>query len=139
MATTNATVIIQSDDLLSSPLNISQSTTLTENGTTTGMTHTTGLARQVVTSTAKGTASGQVTIYTADDFAATPYLYIKNCHTTAGNYLWLYDGTTSGNPVILKMDAQDFAFMPIKGDMTLKMYATTNPTTVEFVVIGKDQ
>ena len=85
MATTIAQLTITSSDLLSDNLAISTASTLTQTGTNTGITETTGLAKAKVTSTAKGTASGQITLYTADDFAAIPYLYVKNLDNTAGN------------------------------------------------------
>jgi len=139
MATTTATITISSTDLLTDELALSTTCTLTKTGTATGVEHTTGLTRKVVKSTAKGTASGQVTLYTADDFAAIPYLYIKNLDTTAGNRVYIYDDTTSGDPLQFQLDAGDWGFIPMHGDKTYKAYATTNPTSIEFMVIGKDQ
>ena len=78
-------------------------------------------------------------MYTADDFAAIPYLYIKNLDTTAGNKIFIYDDTTSGDPLQFQLDANDWGFIPMHGDKTYKAYATTNPTAIEFMVIGKDQ
>ena len=139
MATTTATFTIASTDLLSDELALTTSTTLTQTTTSTGVEDTTGLARAKITSTAKGTASGQVTLYTADDFAAIPYLYIKNLDTTAGNRIYVYDDTSTGDPLQFQLDAGDFGFIPMHGDKTYKAYATTNPTRIEFMVLGKDQ
>ena len=139
MATTTATLVLSSDDLLSDELALTTTATLTQTGTATGVEDTTGLARAKVISTAKGTASGQVTLYTADDFAAIPYLYIKNLATTAGHRIYVYDDTTSGDPLQFQLDAGDWGFIPMHGDKTYKAYATTNPTSIEFMVIGKDQ
>ena len=139
MATTTATLTLNSSDLLTDELSLSVTTTLTQTTTSTGIEDTTGLTRKKITSTAKGTASGQITLYTADDFAAIPYLYIKNLDTTAGNKIFVYDDTTSGDPIQFQLDANDWAFIPMHGDKTYKAYATTNPTSIEFMVIGKDQ
>ena len=139
MATTTATITLSSTDLLTDELALTTTATLTQTGTATGIEDTTGLARAKVTSTAKGTASGQVTLYTADDFAAIPYLYIKNLDTTAGNKIFVYDDTTSGDPLQFQLDAGDWGFIPMHGDKTYKAYATTNPTSIEFMVMGKDQ
>jgi hypothetical protein len=139
MATTNATLILTSKDLLSDELSLSATATLTEAGTSTGISHTSGLARKKITSTAKGTASGQVTLYTADDFAAIAYMYVKNAATTAGHFIFIYDDTTSGDPIEFKLDAGDWGFIPLHGDKTLSAYATNNPTTIEWIVMGKDQ
>ena len=139
MATTTATLTLNSSDLLTDELSLSVTTTLTQTTTSTGIEDTTGLTRKKITSTAKGTASGQITLYTADDFAAIGYLYIKNLETTVGNRIYVYDDTSSGDPIQFQLDAGDFAFIPMHGDKTYKAYATTNPTSIEFMVIGKDQ
>ena len=139
MATTTATLTINSTDLLTDELSLSTTCTLTQTGTNTGVEDTTGLNRKKVTSTAKGTASGQVTLYTADDFAAIPYLYIKNLATTVGHKIFIYDDSTSGDPIQFQLEAGDWAFIPMHGDETYKAYATTNPTSIEFMVLGKDQ
>ena len=139
MATTTATFTLSSTDLLSDELSLSTTATLTKTTTATGIEHTTGLARKTITSTAKGTASGQVTLYTADDFAAIPDLYVKNAATTAGHRIYIYDDSTSGDPLQFQLDAGDWGFIPMHGDKTYKAYATNNPTKMEFMVLGQDQ
>jgi len=139
MATTTATITINSTDLLTDELSLATTCTLTKTTTSTGVEDTTGLNRKKITSTAKGTASGQITLYTADDFAAIPYLYIKNLATTAGYRIYVYDDTTSGDPLQFQLDAGDWGFIPMHGDKTYKAYASNNPTSIEFMVIGQDQ
>ena len=139
MPTTTATFTLSSADLLSDELALSTTCTLTQTTTSTGVEDTTGLNRKKITSTAKGTASGQVTLYTADDFAAIPYLYVKNLATTAGHRIYIYDDTTSGDPLQFQLDAGDWGFIPMHGDKTYKAYASNNPTSIEFMVTGKDQ
>jgi len=129
-----------SSDLTSDPVDFAISTTLTKTGTSTNIEHATGLTRKIVTSTAKGTASGQVTLYTADDFAAIPYLYVKNIATTAGHKIYIYDDSTSGDPIQFQLDASDWGFIPMHGDKTYKAYSPGgNNPTVEFMVMGQDQ
>ena len=140
MATTTATITLSSTDLLTDELSLSTTATLTQTGTATGIEHTTGLSRKKVTSTAKATASGQVTLYTADDFAAIPYLYIKNTATTAGHKIYVYDDTTSGDPIQFQLDAGDWGFIPMHGDKTYKAYSPGgNDPKVEWMVMGTDQ
>ena len=139
MATTTATITIASTDLLTDELSLATTCTLTKTTTSTGVEDTTGLNRKKITSTAKGTASGQITLYTADDFAAIPYLYIKNLATTAGHRIYIYDDTTSGDPLQFQLDAGDWGFIPMHGDKTYKAYATNNPTSMEFMLIRQDQ
>ena len=133
MATVSATITLSSaaGDLTTNALTLSDSKAVTASAST-------GLSRRPVTSTAKGTATGQVTLYTASDFSAPAYLYIKNTDATSTDYIYVYDGTTSGNPIVLKLAGGDWAFLPLHADMTLKAYATTDPTVVEFMVFGTD-
>jgi len=135
MATVTAAVTLSSaaGDLITDALSLSDS----KSGTITNMA-TTGLARAKVSATAVHATA--TVLYTADDYAAGPYLYIKNTATSASEYIWVYDDTTSGDPVILKMAGGDWAFMPLKGDKTLKAYAPSgNNPYVEFMVFGTDQ
>ena len=130
MATTTATLTLSSTDLLSDELALVTTCTLTKTTTSTGIEDTTGLNRKKITSTAKGTASGQITLYTADDFAAIPYLYIKNTDTTAGNRIFIYDDSTSGDPLQFQLDAGDWGFIPMHGD-TVSYTHLTLPTNRE--------
>tara|TARA_Y100000401_G_C8194119_1_gene160235 strand:+ start:129 stop:530 length:402 start_codon:yes stop_codon:yes gene_type:complete len=133
MATTTPTLTLTSSDLLTDALSLSTTTTVTAS-------HTTGLARAVVKSTAKGTAAGQVTLYTADDYAAIAYLYVKNTNTTAANKIYIYDDSSTGDPILIQLAGSDFAWIPMHGDKTLKAYNPngTDPI-IEWMVIGTDQ
>ena len=140
MPTTTATITLSSTDLLTDELALSTTCTLTKTTTSTGIEDTTGLTRKKITSTAKGTASGQITLYTADDFAAIPYLYVKNLETTVGNRIFIYDDSTSGDPTIMQLAGTDLAWVPMHGDKTLKAYNPngSNPV-IEWMIIGTDQ
>ena len=138
--TSTFNLISAAGDLVTDALTLSTTTTLTKTGTTTAVAHTTGLARKTITSTAKGTASGQVTLYTADDFAAIAYLYVKNTATTAGHKIYIYDDSTSGDPIQFQLDAGDWGFIPMHGDKTYKAYSPGgNDPTVEWMVMEQDQ
>ena len=133
MATVTTKLTLTSADLLSQNLNISVSKSAS-------VSHTTGLARAPITSTAKGTASGQVTLYTADDYAAIAYLYVKNTNATAANKIYIYNDTSTGDPIWMQLQGGEFAFVPMHGDKTLKCYAPngSNPV-VEWMIFGTDQ
>ena len=131
MATVTPKLTISSSDLLSQPVNLSVSTSITAS-------HTSGLDRKAITSTDKGTASGQVTIHTAADFTAPAYVYIKNTDTTTTDHVIVYDATTSGNPILLLLQGGEFAFLPANNSIDLKAYAVTSGTIVEFMVFGTE-
>ena len=129
MATVTAQISLTSTDLLSDSLSISVSTDVTA-------ANTTGLARRPVAAT--GVGGTATTLFEASDFNAPAYLYIKNTDSTATDYIYVYDDTTSGDPVILKLAGGDWAFLPLNAGLTLKAYATTGGTLIEFMVIGTD-
>ena len=133
MATTPATITLSSTDLVSDTINFTQSASVTAS-------HTTGMARAAVTSTAKATASGQVTLYTGDDYAAIAYLYIKNTNSTPANKIYIYDDTSTGDPIFMQLAGGDWAWVPMHGDKTLKAYAPNGSDPVmEWMVVGTDQ
>ena len=130
MASLRATINLLSNDLIStSPLALEVQSDLSP-------THG-GITKAIVKATAKGTDA--TTLYTGDDYAAIVYLYIKNLDTTSTDYVWVYDDTSSGDPRLLKLAGGDWSWMPLVGDLTIRAYATTNPTDIEFGVFGVDQ
>tara|TARA_B110000046_G_scaffold23513_1_gene22443 strand:- start:920 stop:1312 length:393 start_codon:yes stop_codon:yes gene_type:complete len=130
MATVTTKLTITSSDLTSQTLSLAINKAITAS-------HTTGVARTKVGQTA--VHANAAVIYTADDYAAIAYVYIKNTDATATNYIYVYDATTSGNPEILKLAGGDFAFLPTNADMGLKAYGTNATSVVEFMVFGTDQ
>ncbi len=129
MATVTAGITLTSaaGDLLTDALSLSDSTSVTA-------THTTGLARTKIDKTAVH-ADADV-IFTASSYAAPAYLYLKNTQTTASHYIYIYDDTTSGDPVLLKLAGGDFAFLPINAGLTLKAYGSTADFILEHTVFG---
>lgn len=131
MGTITSTISIVSADLITDAISLSVADSATAS-------HTTGIARMPITSTSKGTASGQVVLYTASDFAATAYLYIKNAGTTATEYVNVYVDTATDDPDLLKLDAGEWAFLPLNADATLSAYTSNSGTLVEWMVYGTD-
>ena len=130
MATTIAQLTLTSTDLLSDDLELSTLASITAS-------HTGGLSRSAITSTAIGTASGQVTVDTADDFAAPNFIYIKNTadyHATNNIVYGYWSGDPDG--AILQLHGGQFAYMPTSGDFSLKLFTSTSGTVVEYMVIG---
>ena len=55
----------------------------------------------------------------------------------SNDYIYVYkDGGTDN---LLQLAGGDFAFLPLIADDTLKAWATTSGTIVEWMVIGTDQ
>ena len=91
MATTTATITLESADLLSNALSFSSTSSLTTAGTSTGVTKTTGLARTNFTVGGTSPFTSKV-IYRANDATANGAnkVYLKNLSTTAAQYFTVY-------------------------------------------------
>jgi hypothetical protein len=106
MATTKATLTITSSDLLSDPLSMLTSSTLTTAGTDTGLTQTAGLAR---TNFTNDPIQSKI-IYRSDDATTNGAnkVYLKNLSTTATEYFTVFiDQEEMG-----RLYAGDWAFFP---------------------------
>tara|TARA_R110002153_G_scaffold40553_1_gene115998 strand:- start:578 stop:976 length:399 start_codon:yes stop_codon:yes gene_type:complete len=129
MATTIAQLTLTSSDLLSDTLELTTLASIVAP-------HTGGLSRSAVTSTAIGTASGQVTVDTADTFASPNFIYVKNTadYHASNNVVYGYFNGQSGHS--LQLSGGQFAYIPASGDFTLKFYTSTSGTIIEHMVIG---
>jgi len=98
MATTTARLTLTSIDLLTDSLSLSASATLTNAGGSTGMTQTTGLARDTISYASSGVIDTTV-LYRSDDYTADKAnkIYLKNTSSTAAEYFTVYlTGDRSG-------------------------------------------
>jgi len=130
MATVTTKLTITSSNLLSHALSISSTTSTTAS-------HTTGLARAKVTSTDGATASGQETLYTASEYQAPAYLYVKNTSTSATSIIYVY-ADDAADSTILNLKGGEFAFLPTNAGVSLKAYTNTAGTVVEYMVFGNE-
>jgi len=109
MATTTATITINSTDLLTDELSLTSTATLTTAGTSTGVTQTSGLARKT-TSAASAAAIQANVLYRAGDYTANGAnkVYIKNTSITAAEFFTV----VIDQEVIGRLYAGDWMFMP---------------------------
>mgnify|MGYP003627633356 CR=1 FL=1 len=109
MATTTATITINSTDLVTDELSLSSSSTLTNAGGSTGVTQTTGLARRT-TSAAAAAGIQAVNVYRAGDYTANGAnkVYIKNTSATAAEFFTVHIDQEE----IGRLYAGDWMFMP---------------------------
>tara|TARA_R100001510_G_scaffold43768_1_gene40224 strand:+ start:65 stop:472 length:408 start_codon:yes stop_codon:yes gene_type:complete len=110
MATTTATITLNSTDLLSDELALSTTATLTSAGTSTGLTTAEGLSRK------KTTSNSQYTLFSASSFTddKAHKVYLKNTETTAG----LYFLVSIHDVEIGRLYAGDWALIPWSADTT---------------------
>ena len=110
MATTTATITLASADLLTDALSFSTTATLTEAGTSTGLTNTAGLARKTTES------ASEYTLLAAADYTddKAHKIYLKNTETNAA----LYFEVQIAGVVVGRLYAGDWAFIPWSADTT---------------------
>ena len=105
MATTTATIILNSVDLLSDELALSTSATLTAADTATGITQASGLSRKKLASGHAEYVLYDGSAYTADK---AHKVYLKNTSTTATEFFLL----TVNAEEIGRLYAGDWMFIP---------------------------
>ena len=131
MANVSAGLTVVSNDITTSSnikVGVTNSLTVTHGG----------IIRSALTSTAKGTAAGQVTLITSGDWAPIPYLYVKNLDTTTTDYVYIYADTSSDDQIVAQLAGGDFCWIPCKEDVTLKAFAQTSGTNIEYGVFGTE-
>ena len=129
MATTTATISLNSSDILSNNISLSKTATLFDGGTT-----ATGLTQAKI-----GRVNVYVTASSFDLIDATPnaedhtqYVYIANKNTTAANYVTI----SIYNEVIGKLYAGDWMFIPWNADDPGGDNSAKNDIEVEAFVGG---
>jgi hypothetical protein len=130
MATTTATIILASTDLLSDELALTTSATLTGAGNSTGILNTSGLSRKTVAG-----SHAQYTLFDGTDYTADKAhkLYLKNISTTAAEYFLV---TINGED-LGRIYAGDWALIPWSAhdaDNDIKIDPSANDMTLEYML-----
>jgi hypothetical protein len=130
MATTTATITINSTDLLSDELSLSTTATLTAAGNSTGLTDVGGLSRKTVTG-----GHAQYTLFDGSDYTADKAhkLYLKNTSTTAAEYFLI----TVNAEDVGRLYAGDWALIPWSAhdnDCDIKIDPSANDMTLEYML-----
>ena len=126
MATTTATITLESADLLTDVLALSTTSTLTKAGSSTGLTLAGGLGRKKLAS-----GHAQYTLFDGDAYANGSHkIYLKNTSTTAAEYFTieinseqmgkLYAGDWCFFPWEANADTNDIKIDPSADNMTLE-------------------
>ena len=133
MATTTATITINSSDLTGDALSLSTTTTLYKAGQTVGLENTSGIGRTKVTT---GSA---VVLYDGSDYdaAGSHKVYVANKSTDATEYFTI----TANAEEIGRLYAGDWAFFPWSAhdaDADIKYTASvTTGMVIEHMIISE--
>ena len=134
MATTTATVTINSTDLLTDELSLSTSCTLTNADGNNGLTGTSGLGRKTVSG-----GHAQYTLFDGSDYTADKAhkLYLKNTSTTADEFFLI----TVNSEDVGRLYAGDWALIPWSAhdnDNDIKIDPSANDMTLEYMLFTDD-
>jgi hypothetical protein len=127
MATLNASITIQSPDVLSSTLGIAV-----------GVSATIDSGSLIKSKVAATSTVGAITIYKANDKLDSAYVFIRNLNNEKEKYVFVFTDSYTDDAVFLKIGGGEFAFMPVKNDVRLKAYATQVDQIIEYGVFGLD-
>ena len=121
MATVTAKITLTSSDLTSDSLSaeVTNSLTCTEGGIT----------RKNITATGSGSA---VTLAAAADYAVGSYFYVKNCDSTASDYLIIRSSSADH----IQLAGGEWAWFPWVTDADLTVYASTTGTIIEYGIFS---
>jgi len=128
MASLRVSLSLSSSDVLSSPLNLTVSTTaLADSGS-------------LIRAKVKGTAADtdDLVLYKANDKLERAYVYIKNLDPDLENYIYIRNEEESNTAAVAKIGGGEFAFIPVAVDQTYEAIATKSNTLVEYGVFGLD-
>ena len=134
MATTTATIIINSTDLTNDEISLTTTATLTNAGGSTGIIDTSGVARKTLAS-----GDAQYTLFDGSDYASdgAHKIYLKNTSTTAAEYFLI----TVNAEDVGRLYAGDWAFFPWSAhdnDCDIKIDPSANDMTLEYMLLTDD-
>jgi len=127
MARVRVTLSLSSDDVLTTNLSLSVTSTLAADSGT--------MIRAKVADTS-GAGSG-ITVYKADDKDTSAYVYVNNLAPEYEDYIYVYNDTDT-DASVAKIAGGQFAFIPVAVDKTFKAYGTKVNQVIEYGVFGLD-
>tara|TARA_R110000796_G_scaffold12963_3_gene42360 strand:- start:16681 stop:17094 length:414 start_codon:yes stop_codon:yes gene_type:complete len=132
MATTTATISLNSSDITGDPLSLSKTATLTKAQGTDGLNQFTGITTLVYSGAQ--TATPLVLAASYVDTTVAHKVYIRNTSTSAVDFINIEIG--SSNTILGRLYAGDWAFFPWDGTNDIDI-DTSGALTVEFGVFSQ--
>ena len=127
MATTSASLSLNSPDITADVLSLSSATQFKKAGTNTGVDQTTGAARSLYASAQTDTVLFAAADYTNDK---AHKIYIKNPSTNAAEFVSL----KAGSQEIGRLYAGDFALIPWQGTYDFKFSTSAINMKIEHIL-----
>ena len=126
MANVTVSLSLASSDVLTSPLNLSVSGSISVD------------SGSLIRAKVKGTAAdtNDLAIYIANQCSERAYLYIKNLEERLEDYVYIHNDTDTG--LVAKIGGGEFAFIPVAPDKKYEVYGTKIDSAIEYGVFGND-
>ena len=126
MATVRASLSLASSDVLTSPLNIAVTSSLTVD------------SGSLIRAKVKGVAAdtNDLAVYIVNQCSDRAYLYIRNLEVALEDYIYIHNDTDTG--LVAKIAGGEFAFIPVSPDKKYEVYATKVDSIIEYGVFGND-
>ena len=134
MATTTATITLQSADLTGDALALSRTASLTKAGFTNGLDQTTGVGRKTTQTTTQQTLFPEASYAPegVDNAKRAHKVYLSNTSTTASEHFTI----SIGSQVVGHLYAGDWAVFPWDGEGDIKFTpSVATSMTIEFMLI----
>jgi len=132
MATTTATLTLNSPDITGHNFSMTQTATLTKAGNSSGLDEFTGITSRTYS------AAQTDTVVVADaDYASTTVahkVYIRNTSTGTSDYILV---ELEGNVIIGRLYPGDFMFIPYGGTLDIQVTTVATGVTIEYAVFSQ--
>lgn len=129
MGSLRAVLSLTSNDVLSSPINLTAGTSIVADSGS--------LVRAKVLSTTADGSTATLRVYEANDKLERAYLYLRNLDTELENYIYVHNDAV-GNDDFAKIGGGEFMFVPVAIDGKFEVYGTKTNQLIEYGVFGLD-
>ena len=129
MGSLRAVLSLTSNDVLSSPINLTAGTSIVADSGS--------LVRAKVLSTTADGSTATLRVYEANDKLERAYLYLRNLDTELENYIYVHKDAV-GNDDFAKIGGGEFMFVPVAIDGKFEVYGTRTNQLIEYGVFGLD-
>ena len=129
MGSLRAVLSLTSNDVLSSPINLTAGTSIVADSGS--------LVRAKVLSTTADGSTATLRVYEANDKLERAYLYLRNLDTEIEHYIYVHNDAV-GNDDFAKIGGGEFMFIPVAIDGKFEVYGTKTNQLIEYGVFGLD-
>ena len=132
MATTTATLTLNSGDITGHPFNMTQTATLTKAGASTGLDEFTGITSRTYAAAQTDTVVVADSIYA--DTTVAHKVYIRNTSTGTSDYILV---ELEGNVIVGRLYPGDWMFIPYGGTLDVQVTTIATGVTIEYGVFSQ--